>query len=181
MMPAVLKVQPVPTTRRMRQQHIHFARVPRFFISRVRVHAHTRPRSYTGQRTDQPITIMLKLIEHKHRFIDLFQRFKECFYLTIMQFMHRARFVIHRAIAQLQQLPGQHSRRTRRYPIVIRHLQQLFAFQRVIYLLRRLIKLHGDFIGNAIGQRQIVFRFHAYADIRYLTEYHTIRAGLQLV
>ena len=124
---------------------------------------------------------MLKLIEHQHRLVDLFHGFKECLHLAVMQFMHLALLVIYRTVTQLQELPGQHTRRSRCHPVIFRHLEQLFPLQRVIGLLGRFIKLHGDLLCDAVRQFQIVRRFHADTDIRYLAEYHLIRAGFQLV
>ena len=78
-----------------------------------------------------------------------------------------ARLVVYRAIAQLQQLVGQHARRICRDERFGVNLQQHIPLQPAISRLRFLVQLHGDFFADAVWKGQIVACFHADA---YVTQ-----------
>lgn len=164
-MPAALQVQAVAAARRMGKQHINLAIIPVGFISCLGVDPHPQLRG--RQCLQQPLTVMLKIVEHQSVLpVQLLDEFHERLDFAVVDCHRDFVLIINRAVAKLQQLSSQDAGSSRCDCVLI-HLQKQVGLQLPIGFRCRCVKRHRNVVVDDIRQGEIVFSFHADADVTY--------------
>ena len=165
MVAAVLQVQPIGGTRRMRKQNIHLAQVPCQLILCSTQNPH--PEIRLPQCLNDPRKIVLKVIKDQRRFpAQLLNQLHERLDLAVMHRMGLVLLVVDCPVGKLLQLVRERRRaRCRDLLAALQEFQHHRPLHRVICLARLRIQHNGDRILDHRRQLQIVRRLHAHRNV----------------
>ncbi|MPN59007.1 hypothetical protein SDC9_206724 [bioreactor metagenome] len=140
MVPALLKIQPVCSRSWMCQQDIDISGVPVVGVSRAGVLPNAQ--TLAVQRFFYPWYVVAEAVKHQRvRPAKGLHRFAQHLQLAVVDFRDSARRIIHRAVAQLQQLILQCCRAAGVDSLLV-HFQQHFALQPVVGRLCLFVQRH---------------------------------------